>query len=373
MEIFTVRIPTQFQRGLPWSQFRELVMLPVPRLAGLQGRVWSLEQRNVVVRYVFAEQSATLAIRERLLVIDQDLQRVDPAGEISTDLLELPFAAEDSFCRPVLILAAPRTGSTLLHQLLCKCEDVCSIDSELQSFIDGIPALRLDSREYESQELDERDADETVASTLRSCLLAALNRPNGSKSGPDPEPRQPRFRLIDKTCENVLRIPFLLKVLPDAQLIFLHRDVRQNVSSLVEAWNHAEFASIPDLPGWSRKSWKFLLPRGWQRYNSATLSEVAAFQWRAANESVLHALEGLSRDRWISLSYEDLIANPQEQVERLCEFLHLRPSTQLRQELRQPASSLANDPFASLNNQVEKQYPLRFTNDRLTSTNRWQN
>ena len=48
---------------------------------------------------------------------------------------------------------------------------------------------------------------------------------------------------------------------------------------------------IPHLPGWPRRRWHFLLPEGWRRLRDASLLEVAAFQWAAANEQALNDLE----------------------------------------------------------------------------------
>ncbi|MBK7216095.1 MAG: sulfotransferase [Candidatus Promineofilum sp.] len=44
------------------------------------------------------------------------------------------------------------------------------------------------------------------------------------------------IRLLEKTPENCLRLPFLQALFPDARVLFLVRDGRANVHSLLEGW-----------------------------------------------------------------------------------------------------------------------------------------
>lgn len=47
---------------------------------------------------------------------------------------------------------------------------------------------------------------------------------------------------------------------------------------------------------------------------------IAAAQWATANRCLLDDLALLPPERWCAVSYEDLVADPQRQAERLCKF-----------------------------------------------------
>ncbi|MDH5284992.1 MAG: sulfotransferase, partial [Gemmatimonadota bacterium] len=142
-------------------------------------------------------------------------------------------------------------------------------------------------------------------------------------------------RLLEKTPKNALRIPFLLQVFPDARFVFLHREVRANLSSMMQAWRAGGWVTYRQLAGWSGP-WSLLLPPGYERLQGRPLEEVVAFQWRAANETILEDLASLPRERWTTASYEDLIRDPAQEVARLLEFTGLSMDPQLAAYLSKP-------------------------------------
>jgi hypothetical protein len=115
-------------------------------------------------------------------------------------------------------------------------------------------------------------------------------------------------------------VPFLAAVFPSSRFVFLHRDPRQNVSSILEAWHHDGFVNIPELPGWPRGRWHFLLPEGWRQLQNASLLDIAAFQWNAANQRALDDLESFPSDRWMGIEYAELVLSPEVVVRRVCDF-----------------------------------------------------
>jgi Sulfotransferase family len=42
--------------------------------------------------------------------------------------------------------------------------------------------------------------------------------------------------VLDKTCINVMRIPYLLALFPKAKFVFIQRDGRDNISSMMDGW-----------------------------------------------------------------------------------------------------------------------------------------
>ena len=68
--------------------------------------------------------------------------------------------------------------------------------------------------------------------------------------------------MLEKTPKNALRIPFIRKTYPDALFVYLYREPRDNVSSIMEAWRSGRFVMYPDLPGWQGLPWSLLLIPG---------------------------------------------------------------------------------------------------------------
>src|SRR5262245_42347361 len=138
-------------------------------------------------------------------------------------------------------------------------------------------------------------------------------------------------RYLDKTPRNSLQVPYLHALFPDARFLFLSRDGRAVVSSLINGWRDASGmfpgrpASVPlRINGYAGDRWKFVAPPGWETYASGhTLAEVCAFQWRACTESILDARDGIPAPQWVETRYEDLTASPTDEVRRLLEAIRL--------------------------------------------------
>ena len=78
-----------------------------------------------------------------------------------------------------------------------------------------------------------------------------------------------RKRLIDKTPRNALRVGFIEALFPDAHYVFLKRDGRDNINSLINAWRTPRYRTyeVPGghrIPGVDPRWWKFTLYPGWR-------------------------------------------------------------------------------------------------------------
>ena len=145
-----------------------------------------------------------------------------------------------------------------------------------------------------------------------------------------------RLRFIEKTPKNALRLPFMEKIFPDALYIFLFRDVRANLSSMMEAWKARRWVTYPNLKGWQGPPWSLLLPPGWQKLNGRPLEEICAFQWESANRILVDDLEKIPRQRWTTINYQLLLDDPESAVEQLCAFAGLEVDDRLRQRVQKP-------------------------------------
>jgi len=182
--------------------------------------------------------------------------------------------------------------------------------------------------------LTDRHATEPIVRFMRRRFARFLRDRDGREHIRHPAIR--RLRFLEKTPKNVLRLPFMEKVFPGALYVFLFRDVRANLSSMMEAWRSRRWVTYPRLRGWRGPPWSLLLPPGWQNLNEHRLEEICAFQWRAANLTVLDDLQRIPKARWTAINYQSLLDEPLETVERLCQFAGLEVDERLRSRLLRP-------------------------------------
>jgi len=251
--------------------------------------------------------------------------------------------------QPVIIVSAPRSGSNLLFELLSKIPGFWSIGGESHIIYHAFPHLRAENTNLDSMSLDESHADAETRRLMRACFVCLLHDHRGTRYvDMPPERRPPSVTLLEKTPRNALNIPFLLRLFPHARFIYLHRDHRQNIASIIEAWKlgleSGRFVTLQDLPGWDRRNWCFLLPRGWRAMIGKTLAEIAAFQWSASNNAILDSLTTLPASQWVSLTYSDLIESPSDTLTELCEFANIEAPEQVIPDGPLPLSRTALTP-----------------------------
>lgn len=236
----------------------------------------------------------------------------------------------DLFANPVFIISAPRSGSTLLFHLLSQSPDIWTIGSESHRIYMQFPNLPSPKNASGSGRLFARHADDATAERMRLIYLALLQDHAGAPLSEALEKgRVSKFVFLEKTPRNALNIEFLLRVFPKARFIFLHRDPRENISSLMEGWKvgaeTGQFVTSRTLPDWPLGIWCFLLPPGWEALKGKEVSQIAAFQWRACNDIIMDDLEKLPRERWTDISYRALVDDPSAELSRLCAFCGADP------------------------------------------------
>lgn len=219
--------------------------------------------------------------------------------------------------RPIFIVSAPRSGSTLLFETLAQSESLWTVGGEAHGMIEQFAALQPGAPGVDSNRLDASAASETVITGVRQYLSARAR----SASGALPLPGS-QIRFLEKTPKNSLRIPLLRACFPNARFIFLWRAPQENIASIIEAWQAGGWITYPNLAGWTGP-WSLLLPPGWRAMHGKPLPEIANFQWQTTNEMVMRDLESLPPDQWLALSHEQFIQNTVDSVRRICDFADL--------------------------------------------------
>lgn len=234
----------------------------------------------------------------------------DPAGAGSIT------SFRDRFNQPIFIVSTPRSGSTLLFETLAQSPGLFSISGESHFLIEGLSALSLATRGWESNRLTASDAVPKVIEQLASRFYAALRDRDG-------RPADGPVRMLEKTPKNALRVQFFAKAWPDSRFVYLYRDPHETLSSMIEAWLSGRFRTYPTLSGWTGYPWSLLLVPGWRELNGKPLPEIVARQWATTTEILVKDLEELPRSRIFTVRYDELLRLPQVTMESLADWAGL--------------------------------------------------
>lgn len=240
--------------------------------------------------------------------------------------------------RPVLIFGAPRSGTNLLRDLLTEHRAATSW-----------PCDELNGMWKYGNEDTKHDALSPLAATTRVRTyirrrFTALARATEVAT------------VVEKTCANCLRVPFVAEIVPEAHVIVIERDPIDAIASILSQWR-SRSASLNYLLAKARHNPVRSLPRQalstltrvglmasdrnetWgPRYPTIDsdvevqpLAAVAARQWtacvRGVRNDVMSSFPGA--DRITRVQYEDLVlGRPQETLGAVLENLGLDATPQ---------------------------------------------
>lgn len=226
------------------------------------------------------------------------------------------------FDRPVFVLAVPGSGVALLSNLLQGHPALWSWRGE--ATVAWLGALPAGHAESQGDTWPVSDATEALRrrverSLFRGGVAERVHQREEPKGLHDRLAHSP-IRYLDTTPANSCRVEVLAALWPDARFVFLHRDGPSNVASLVEAWDRAVGVGDLALAGGRQVEWRLLRPEGWVDHLDETVVEKCAFQWNAANASILRGLDDVDPARVAEVRHGDLVDLPLETARRLCEF-----------------------------------------------------
>lgn len=236
--------------------------------------------------------------------------------------------AEATPLRPLLILGAARSGTKFLRRLLA-AHPACAVVPY------GIPMVwRQGNEQAPHDALPAARCSPSLASSIRKTItaLARTDRPSAARW------------LVEKTCANTLRVPFVRRVFPHARFIHMVRDGRDVAPSAYRRWTAA--------PSWTYRLRKatflpasLMIRQGLQyaqrhrrtNDNRATvwgpnypglqedlrhhgLAYACVQQWVACVEAAQTALASVPAEHVLHLRYETLVSDPHS-LDRIASFL----------------------------------------------------
>jgi hypothetical protein len=253
---------------------------------------------------------------------------------------------------PIIILGAARSGTTLLADVILAKHPALVYVSE------PVFLWRYGHAYRPHDVLRARDATPAIRETIQSRFRRYLDG-------------RPSCRLMEKTPSNCFRMPFILEVFPEAQVVHVLRDGRDVALSAAREWAgrgrprmpqgerppgdaarvggilkaHAQLRervfdlrSLLEVPAYARRAlgvvwrqafhssrypWGPRFPGLRQIRRTFSLLETCALQWELSVLAARSACLGLPRHQYVELRYEDLVQRPREEIERVLATLDL--------------------------------------------------
>jgi hypothetical protein len=205
--------------------------------------------------------------------------------------------------RPVLIIGAPRSGTTFLGSSIGRMPE---ISYHLEPRLTKAAARCVYDGSW-----SERRCAAVFRVSYSVLLLAALD---GGR------------RFAEKNPENSFVVPFLSRALPAAQFVHIIRDGRDAAVSHAEKPWLADESSGSGRRGAGGQLWGSQ-PRWWverdRRDEFAAASNIvrSAWCWRRFTEAALDGLASLPARRVTEVRYESLVSDPDSAADQLAGFL----------------------------------------------------
>ena len=154
--------------------------------------------------------------------------------------------------------------------------------------------------------------------------------------------------VVEKTCANSLRVPFVDAVVPNAKYVFIYRDGIDATGSAKQRWTaeldipyileKVRYVPKMDLPYYALRYFWARVYRFISREKRLafwgpamsdmqvflqrhSLNEVCALQWQRCVEKSEEAFAGMPECKVVRVRYEDFVCNPITELSRILAFL----------------------------------------------------
>lgn len=233
--------------------------------------------------------------------------------------------------RPIIILGAARSGTTLLGDILAHHPDVAYWVEPKYVWRYGNPTARTDQRRAE-------EATPAVKRYIRSKFTSFVARREGD-------------RFMEKTPTNCFRVPFIQEVFPDARFVHLIRDGRDVAFSARKKWTsppkkealwrRLTTLEIPlrDAPFYAVDFLRDVIGRQlrpdqgylWGPHVEGLRAirgrhgvlYACAVQWKESVRAALDGLAAVPPSQQCVVRFESLVTEPRDDLGRLLRFLGL--------------------------------------------------
>ena len=242
--------------------------------------------------------------------------------------------------KPVIIIGAPRSGTNMLRDVLCSLPKIGTWPCDEINYI-----WRHGNVNAKDDEFSTQMATPKASQYIRKAFDKIAKKQNIDI-------------VIEKTCANSLRVPFVHEVLPEATYIYIYRDGADAAGSAFKRWKasldipyilkKARYVPLSDLPVyatkylWNRiyrilsneKRLSFWGPKfkGLEEaLQQHTLEEVCALQWKRCVDLSEDAFKQIDA-KVIRVKYEDFVTSPHQELSRILSELDVEADDRLIRE-----------------------------------------
>src|SRR3954452_8227987 len=242
----------------------------------------------------------------------------------------LPWRIES----PVFVIAPPRSGSTLLFECLAQFKELTAFTHREGTFI-WARVLPYEKRSTVSDAITPAEFGNWRRRQVKLLFYATSIFKSPNLHGYDRIRRlirHPHIRYLDKTIANAFQLDLIEEMFPDATFVFLVRNPRANLTSMLNSWSDEEFQK-PKLTrhlrqaGSALSQWTYAAPPGWQETVHWPLPDICAWMWQKHVEAILRFRS--ARNAGPLVRYEDLVSDPLSVVGNLAAHLELEVTDEI--------------------------------------------
>jgi len=246
----------------------------------------------------------------------------------------MPNTSSNTALNPIFIIGAPRSGTNMLRDILSEFNDLETWPCDEINYIWRHHNIHMSHDVFTEEQVSNK-----VRQYLRNTFLKFQ------------EQHQCKY-VLEKTCANSLRIPFIHKIFPEAKYIFIYRDGPDAIGSAKLRWTanldinyilkKVKFVPATDLPFYALRyiyhrvfklfskekrlaSWGPTLPNMQTLLKKYSLIEICSIQWKTCFQKAKNDLGQIDNKQQIHISYENFVNNPQEQLKNILTFLDIKP------------------------------------------------
>lgn len=236
--------------------------------------------------------------------------------------------------KPVVIIGAGRSGTNALRNMICSLHGFSTWPCDEIN-----PIWRHANTDWPNDQIPTERATGRARYYIRRAFLRFWNKNN-----------RPQF-VVEKTCANSLRIPFVDATLPDAKYIQIVRNGLEVTASAEKRWRgelevpsllyfaaKVRYVPVADIPRYAIKFVRNRLALAFGKHNSLSvwgphfngmlelreklpLSDVCALQWATCVEASDAAFGMMPAHKVHLIYYEELVLEPERVLRGILSFL----------------------------------------------------